>query len=58
VRIPLITVAKVEERKFATGKTILFGGAIIGGLLAAIKAFQVEGGGGGVSVGGGGPSPQ
>jgi hypothetical protein len=58
VRVPLITVARVEQRKFALGKSILFGGAMIGGLLAAVKAFQTDGSGGGVSVGGGGPSPQ
>jgi hypothetical protein len=58
VRIPLITVARVQQRRFAFGKTILFGGAVMGGLLAAVKAFQGDGGGGGVSGGGGGPSPQ
>ncbi len=58
VRIPLITVARVEQRKFALGKSILFGGTVIGGLLAAIKAFEGNGNGGGVSVGGGSPSPQ
>ncbi len=58
VRIPLITVARVEQRKFALGKSILFGGTVIGGLLAAIKAFEGNGNSGGVSVGGGSPSPQ
>lgn len=58
VRIPLITLARVEQRKFALGKSILFGGTVIGGLLAAVKAFQGDGSGGGVSGGGGGPSPQ
>lgn len=58
VRIPLITVARVQQRRFALGKTILFGGAVMGGLLAAVKAFQGDGSGGGVAGGGGGPSPQ
>lgn len=57
VRIPLTTVARVEQRRFALGKTVLFGGAVLGGLFAAIKAFE-GGGGGGMSGGGGGPEPQ
>jgi hypothetical protein len=57
VRVPLATVARVQERKFALGKTILFGGAIIGSLLAAIEAFEGGGVGGGGS-GGGRPTPQ
>jgi hypothetical protein len=57
VRVPLATVARVQERKFALGKTILFGGAIIGSLLAAIEAFESGGVGGGGS-GGGRPTPQ
>jgi hypothetical protein len=58
VRIPLVTVARVQQRRFAIGKSILFGGAVVGGLLAAVKAFQGDGSGGGVSGGGGGPSSQ
>jgi hypothetical protein len=58
VRIPLITVARVQQRRFALGKTVLFGGTVVGGLLAAIKAFEGSGNGGGLSGGGGGPSPQ
>jgi hypothetical protein len=58
VRIPLITVARVQQRRFALGKTLLFGGAVVGGLLTAVKAFQGDGSGGGMSGGGGGPSPQ
>lgn len=58
VRIPLITVARVQQRRFALGKTILFGGAIVGGLFTAVKAFEGDGSGGGMSGGGGGPSPQ
>jgi hypothetical protein len=58
VRIPLITVARVEQRKFSVGKSILFSGAVVGGLIAAVKAFRGDGGGGGISVGGGSPSPQ
>jgi hypothetical protein len=58
VRIPLITVARVQQRRFALGKTLLFSGAVVGGLLTAVKAFHGDGSGGGVSGGGGGPSPQ
>jgi hypothetical protein len=58
VRIPLITVARVEQRKFSVGKSILFSGAVVGGLIAAVKAFRGDGSGGGISVGGGSPSPQ
>jgi hypothetical protein len=58
VRIPLVTVARVQQRKFALGKTILFGGGVLGGLLAAVRAFEGNGGHGGVTGGGGGPSPQ
>jgi hypothetical protein len=58
VRIPLTTVARVQQRRFALGKTILFGGAVVGGLLGAIKAFEGDGGGGGAGGGGGGPAPQ
>jgi hypothetical protein len=57
VRIPLTTVARVEERRFALGKTLLFGGTVLGGLLAAIAAFEGSGSGG-MSGGGGGPQPQ
>jgi hypothetical protein len=57
VRVPLVTVARVQERKFALGKTILFGGAIIGSLLAAIEAFEGGEVGSGGS-GGGRPPPQ
>jgi hypothetical protein len=58
VRIPLATVARVEQRRFALGKSMLFGAAAVGGILAAIKAFQGDGNGGGISGGTGGPSPQ
>jgi hypothetical protein len=58
VRIPLITVARVQQRSFALGKTILFGGAVLGGLFAAIKAFEGSGNGGGTTGGPGEPSPQ
>lgn len=58
VRIPLITVSRVQQRRFALGKTLLFSGVVVGGLLTAVKAFQGDGSGGGVSGGGGGPSPQ
>lgn len=57
VRIPLTTVARVQQRRFALGKSILFGGAVVGGLFGAIKAFEGGGGGGGTG-GGGGPQPQ
>jgi hypothetical protein len=57
VRIPLTTVARVEQRRFALGKTLLFGGTVLGGLVVAIKAFEGSGSGG-MSGGGGGPEPQ
>jgi hypothetical protein len=58
VRIPLVTVARVQQRRFALGKTILFSGAVVGGLFAAVAAFTGEGSGGGGGSGGGDPSPQ
>jgi hypothetical protein len=58
VRIPLTTVARVQQRRFALGKSILFAGAVVGSLLGAIKAFEGEGSGGGPGSGGGGPAPQ
>jgi len=58
VRIPLITVSRVQQRRFALGKTLLFGGTVLGGLFAAVAAFDGNGGGGGGSGGGGGTSPQ
>src|SRR5918995_2437051 len=58
VRIPLITVARVQQRRFALKKTLLFGGTVLGGLFAAVAAFDGSGGGGGGSGRGGGASPQ
>jgi hypothetical protein len=58
VRIPHTTVARLHQRRFALGKSFLFGGTVVGGLLAAVSAFQGDGSGGGVPGGGGGPSPQ
>jgi hypothetical protein len=58
VRIPLALVAQVRERKFALGKSLLFGGAAAGGLLGAVKAFTGGGSAGGITGGGGGPGPQ
>jgi hypothetical protein len=58
VRIPLNTVARVQQRRFALKKTLLFGGAVLGGLFAAVAAFDGSGAGGGGSGRGGGPSPQ
>ncbi len=57
VRIPHTTVARLQQRRFALGKSFLFGGTVLGGLLGAIKAFEGEGSGG-MSGGGGGPRPQ
>jgi hypothetical protein len=57
VRIPLITVARVQQRRFALGKTLLFGGALVGGLFAAVKAFD-GGNDGGMSGGGSGGGPR
>jgi hypothetical protein len=58
VRIPLVTVSRVEQRRFALGKTLLFGGTVVGGLFAAVIAFAGSGNGGGLNNGAGGPSPQ
>ena len=58
VRVPLVTVSRVQQRRFALGKTILFGGTVLGGLFAAIKAFEGSGSGAGGPGGSGGPSPQ
>jgi hypothetical protein len=58
VRIPLTTVARVQERRFALGKSILFGGAVLVSLLGAIEAFESDERGGGGPGGGGGPAPQ
>jgi hypothetical protein len=57
VRIPLTTVARLQQRRFALGKSILFGASIVGGLFGAMKAFE-GGGSGGITGGGGGPAPQ
>jgi hypothetical protein len=58
VRIPLTTVARVQQRRFALGKTLLFGGGVVGGLFAAVTAFISGDGGGGGPGRGGGPAPQ
>jgi hypothetical protein len=58
VRIPLTTVARVEQRRFAVVKSILFAGAIVGGLFAATQAFETADRGGGGGGGGGGPGTQ
>lgn len=55
VRIPLSTVSRVQQRKFSLGRTLMLGGAAIGGLVAALVAFEGGGfaSGGGVGTGGG-----
>jgi hypothetical protein len=55
VRIPLSTVARVNQRRFSLGRSLLLGGAAIGALLAAVVAFDGGGSavGGGVGTGGG-----
>ncbi len=58
VRIPLTTVALVQQRRFALVKSILFAGAIVGGLFAATQAFESGDRGGGGPGGGGDPGPQ
>lgn len=58
VKIPLTVVMRVQQRRFAPAKSILFGGAVIGGLLMAVKAFEGDGNAGGGPGSGGGPSPQ
>jgi hypothetical protein len=58
VKVPLTVVMRVQQRRFAPGKTILFGGAVLGGLLAAVKAFEGNGNPGGGPGSGGPPSTQ
>jgi hypothetical protein len=58
VKIPLTVVMRVQQRRFAPAKTVLFGGAVLGGLLAAVKAFEGGGNAGGGPGTGGPPSPQ
>jgi len=58
VRFPLITVERVQERKFAPAKTLMFGAALVGSLFVAVKAFDGGNSGGGSSGGGGGSGPQ
>jgi hypothetical protein len=58
VRIPLTSVARLQQRRFATGKTMVFGGAFLGSLLLAVEAFTGPGSGGGGAGTGGGPGPQ
>jgi hypothetical protein len=58
VKVPLTVVQRVQQRKFAPAKSILFGGALVGSLFVAIKAFEGSGNGGGGGGSGGGPSPQ
>jgi hypothetical protein len=58
VRFPLTTVARLQQRRFAIGKTIIFGGALLGGMLLATEAFIGGGDGGGSGGGGGDPGPQ
>jgi hypothetical protein len=55
VRIPLSTVARVNQRRFSLGRSLLLGGAAIGALVAAVVAFDGGGSavGGGVGTGGG-----
>jgi hypothetical protein len=43
VRIPVSAVAKVQQRRFSLGRSILIGGAAIGALVAASGAFEGEG---------------
>jgi hypothetical protein len=58
VRIPLRTVRQVEQRRFSLGKTVMFAGVLVGGLFAAVEAFEPGDAGGGGGGGGGGPEPQ
>jgi hypothetical protein len=58
VKVPLTVVMRVQQRRFAPGKSILFGGAVLGGLFVAVKAFEGHGSEGGGAGSGGGPSPQ
>lgn len=58
VRIPRTVVSRVQQRRFAPAKTILFSGAVLGGLLVAVKAFEGHGNPGGGPGSGGPPSQQ
>lgn len=58
VRVPHSSIAQVQQRRFALGKSFLFGGTVMGGLLAAVTAFQGGSGGGGVPGGGTGGQPE
>jgi hypothetical protein len=58
VRIPRTTVARMQQRRFAPGKTILFGGVVASGLFAAVKAFTGGSIGGGGGSGSNDPSPE
>jgi hypothetical protein len=59
VRIPLSTVARVNQRRFSLGRSLLLGGAAIGAMVAAVVAFDGGGSGVGGGVGtGGGPGSQ
>jgi hypothetical protein len=58
VRIPLTAVARLQQRRFAPGKTMVFGGAFLGSLLVAVEAFTGGGSGGGGAGSGGGAGNQ
>jgi hypothetical protein len=59
VRIPFTTVARVQQRRFSLGRSLLLGGAVIGALVGAGLAFDGGGSAAGGGVGtGGGPGPQ
>jgi hypothetical protein len=58
VKFPLITVERVQERRFALPKTLMFAGALVGSLFVAVKAFDGGGSGEGSSGGGGGAGRQ
>jgi hypothetical protein len=58
VRIPLTSVARLQQRRFAASKTMVFGGAFLGSLLLAVEAFTGPGSGGGGGGSGGGSGNQ
>lgn len=58
VRVPLAAVDRLEQRRFALGRSLLWGGAAVGALVVAGAAFEGSGASGGGTGGGGAPTPQ
>lgn len=58
VRIPLAAVARVQQRRFSLGRSLLLGGAALGAMVVAGKAFEGNGSAVGGAPGGSNPPPQ